>query len=73
MRGVERSVPPDLAIHSDQSRVPYHLLACDVRSESLTLGAVTPEPVTIALPGSGLLGIGAARLRRRTKDGTIEP
>lgn len=28
----------------------------------------TPEPVTIALLGSGLVGIGGARLRRRKKD-----
>jgi hypothetical protein len=45
---------------------PYPL--CDVRSESLTPGAVTPEPVTIVLLGSGLLGIGAGRWRRRRKE-----
>jgi hypothetical protein len=30
--------------------------------------SVTPEPITIALLGSGLLGIGGARMRRKKKD-----
>jgi hypothetical protein len=33
---------------------------------------VTPEPVTIALLGIGLFGVGAARLRRRKKDQQID-
>jgi hypothetical protein len=39
--------------------------ACDVQSEFVT--TVTPEPVSIALMGTGLFGIGGARLRRRRK------
>jgi len=39
--------------------------ACDVEPNDV---AVTPEPVTIALLGTGLFGIGAARVRRRKKD-----
>jgi len=40
-----------------------------VQSESLT--QVTPEPVTIALLGTGLFGIAGARLRRKKKDSSI--
>ena len=38
---------------------------CDVQDEYIT--TVTPEPVTMALLGTGLFGIGGARLRRRRK------
>jgi len=56
---------------SDPSQYPpFAYPACDVQSESLT--QVTPEPVTIALLGTGLFGIAGARLRRRKKDGSID-
>ena len=36
--------------------------------EFITPNVVTPEPITLALLGSGLLGIGALRRRRRVSD-----
>lgn len=47
---------------------------CDVLSGDAAYEdpQVAPEPVTIALLGTGLLGIGAARLRRRKKDGSVD-
>lgn len=36
---------------------------CDVQDEFVT--TVTPEPITMALLGTGLFGIGGARMRRR--------
>lgn len=36
-----------------------------------TVTTVTPEPVTILLLGSGLVGVGAATLRRRRKSGMV--
>ena len=35
-------------------------------------GQVTPEPVTMALLGTGLFGIGMAKIRRRKKNGDVE-
>jgi hypothetical protein len=34
--------------------------------------SVTPEPLTIVLLGTGLLGIGGVQLRRRKKHGTVD-
>jgi hypothetical protein len=39
---------------------------CDVQDEYILYA--TPEPVTMVLMGTGLFGIGGARLRRRRKD-----
>lgn len=40
---------------------------CDLENTSVTT-TVTPEPITMALLGTGLLGVGGARLRRRSKE-----
>lgn len=50
---------------SDPSKSDPSFPACDVQAEYIT--NVTPEPVTMALLGTGLFGIGGARLRRRRK------
>lgn len=54
------------ACWTDPSQYPHDpFAACDVRSESLT--QVTPEPVTCILLGTGLLGLGGLRVRRRKR------
>jgi hypothetical protein len=40
---------------------------CDLENTTITT-TVTPEPITMALLGTGLLGVGGARLRRRSKE-----
>lgn len=52
---------------TDQTRAGTALALCDPQQTTMTT-TVTPEPITMALLGTGLLGIGGARLRRRSKN-----
>ena len=52
---------------SDPSAFDTAYPACDVQDQYLT---VTPEPISMALLGTGLFGIGGARLRRRRRNQT---
>jgi hypothetical protein len=55
---------------SDPSAAPdAGFPTCDVQDEYLT--TVTPEPISMALLGTGLFGIGGARLRRRKKTSEV--
>lgn len=52
---------------SDPADYSTSYSACAVHGETLT-NNVVPEPVTLALLGTGLFGVGGARLRRRKKN-----
>jgi hypothetical protein len=58
------------ACTTDQTRSGGGVAQCDPQNTTVNT-SVTPEPITIALLGTGLFGIGGAHLRRRRKNNEV--